>query len=156
MAISDASGRLNQAGKPEGYEFPDGLVSFMMDNVAPGSTSTVKVTFPSGIPAGSKMYQADENGYHEVAGAVVNGSTLTMTLAAGQDNVIVVDPIGVASPETTGSGSLDLSTSGSSGGGCSVTGRSGSGGDLRELASAYGFLIFTVLLIGFRGRRKEK
>ncbi len=150
MAMSDTNARLNQDGKPEGYVFPDGLMSFMVDNVAQGSTVTVKVTFPSGIPAGSKMYQADEKGFHEVAGAVVSGSTLTLTIAAAQDKVIVVDPIGVASPETAGSGTLDLSTSGSSGG-CSVAGGTGSGGGLREMAESYGFLFLAALGIALRG-----
>jgi hypothetical protein len=155
MAISDTSARLNHDGKPKGYEFPDGLVAFHVEGVTSGGTATAKVTFPSGIPAGSKVYQADENGFHEVAGAVVNGNTLTMTLAARQDNGIVVDPIGVASPEATGSGSLDLSTSSSSGG-CSVAGTARSGGGLREMAESYGFLILTVLGMALRGRVKRK
>jgi hypothetical protein len=133
-AISDTSARLNQAGRPEGFEFPDGMVSFMLDNVASGSTVTVKITFPSGIPAGSKVMQADENGFHALTGIVIDGNKVTMTLTApppgsgDQGNAIVVNPIGVAAPVATGSGSVDLSTGGSSGGGCSTAGRSGSAG----------------------------
>ena len=68
MAISDTSSRLNQAGKPEGVEFPDGLVLFQAEGVAPGTSATFKVAFPSGIAPGSKVYQVDTGGFHEVAG----------------------------------------------------------------------------------------
>ena len=80
MAISDASARLNQAGRPDGYEFPDGMVSFRAEGVAQGTSATFKVTFPSGIAAGSKVYQVDAGGFHEVAGAVIAGDTVTMTV----------------------------------------------------------------------------
>ncbi len=128
MAISDTSSRLNQAGKPEGVEFPDGLVLFQAEGVAPGTSATFKVTFPSGIAPGSKVYQVDTGGFHEVAGAVIAGDTVTMTVtntdAAGS---VLVDPVGVAAPVASGTGSVDLSSA-SGGGGCSVAVRTGSGG----------------------------
>jgi hypothetical protein len=156
MAVSDACERLNQAGKPEGYEFPDGLVSFMMDNVASGSTATVTITFPSGIPAGSKLFQVDENGFHAVTGAVIDGNTVTMTLTAppmgsgDQGNAIVVDPIGIAAPAATGSGSVDLATSGSSGG-CSAAGRTGSSGiDAFLILMGIGLMAWRIRMYGKR------
>jgi hypothetical protein len=129
MAISDASSRLNQAGKPEGVEFPDGLVSFRAEEVAQGTSATFKVTFPSGIAAGSKVYQVDAGGFHEVAGAVVAGDTVTMTVTntSAADGSVPVNPVGVAAPESSGTGSIDLSSA-SGGGGCSVAVRTGSGG----------------------------
>ena len=129
MAISDTSSRLNQAGKPEGVEFPDGLVSFRAEGVAQGTSATFKVTFPSGIAAGSKVYQVDAGGFHEVAGAVVAGDTVTMTVTntSAADGSVPVNPVGVAAPASSGTGSIDLSSA-SGGGGCSVAVRTGSGG----------------------------
>ena len=133
MAISDGSARLNQAGIPEGYEFPDGMVSFRAYGVPSGDNSTVKITFPSDIPSGSKVYQADSDGFHEVPDAIIHGNTVTMTIpganpsvSAVADNGVLIDPVGIASPATTGSGSVDLSSS-ASGGGCAVVGGNGSG-----------------------------
>jgi hypothetical protein len=129
VANSDTSSRLNQAGRPEGYEFPDGLVSFRAEGVAQGTSATFKVTFPSGIAAGSKVYQVDASGFHEVAGAVVAGDTVTMTVTntSAVDGSVPVNPVGVAAPESSGTGSIDLSSA-SGGGGCSVAVRTGSGG----------------------------
>jgi hypothetical protein len=132
IAETDAS--LNQAGKPSGYEFPDGLVSYQVIEVAPGSTVTVKVTFPSGIPAGSKVYKVGPAGYQEVVNPVIHGATVTLTLTDGGTgdsdglaNGVIVDPVGVAAPAASGTGSIDLSSA-SGGGGCSVALRTGSGG----------------------------
>ena len=132
MAETDAS--LNQAGLPAGYEFPDGLVNYQVIGVAPGGTATVKVTFPSGIPAGSKVYKVGTAGFQEFAGATIQGNTVTLTLTDGgagdRDglvNGIIVDPVGVAAPVASGAGSIDLSSA-SGGGGCSVAVRTGSGG----------------------------
>jgi hypothetical protein len=132
MAETNAS--LNQAGFPTGYDFPDGLVSYQIIGVAPGGTATVKVTFPSGIPAGSKVYKVGTAGFQEFAGATIQGNTVTLTLTDGgagdRDglvNGIIVDPVGVAAPVASGTGSIDLSSA-SGGGGCSVAVRTGSGG----------------------------
>ena len=132
IAETDAS--LNQAEIPSGYEFPDGLVSYQVIGVVPGGTATVKVTFPSGIPAGSKVYKVGTAGFQEFAGATIQGNTVTLTLTDGgagdRDglvNGIIVDPVGVAVPVASGAGSIDLSSA-SGGGGCSVAVRTGSGG----------------------------
>ena len=129
MAISDTSARLNQAGKPEEVEFPDGLVSFRAEGMTVGTSAEFKVTFPSGIAAGSKVYQVDAGGFHEIAGAVIAGDTVTMTVTNtnAADGSVLVNPVGVAAPESSGTGSVDLSTA-SAGGGCSVAVRTGSGG----------------------------
>jgi len=134
QGISDINSRLTTSGKPEGYEFRDGLSSFKVVGVTPGSTVTVVVTFPSDIPAGSKVYKVDTTGFHEVVGAVVNGNAVTLTLTDGgqgdgdgQVNGIIVDPVGVAAPVASGTGAIDLSSA-SGGGGCSVAVRTGSGG----------------------------
>ena len=153
MAISDASSRLNQAGKPEGVEFPDGLIMFQADGVAPGTSATFKVTFPSGIAPGSKVYQVDMDGFHEVAGAVIEGDTVTMTVTnTGTETGVLVNPVGVAAPVATGTGSIDLSSA-SGGGGCSVAVRTGSGGSYIDGTLILAGLGLTVW--GFRIRRRR-
>ena len=155
MAISDTSSRLNQAGKPEGVEFPDGLVLFQAEGVAQGTSATFKVTFPSGIAPGSKVYQVDTGGFHEVAGAVIAGDTVTMTVAntdAG-DGSVIVNPVGVAAPASSGTGSIDLSSA-SGGGGCSVAVRTGSGGSYIDGTLILAGLGMAVWGIRIRRRRR--
>lgn len=154
MAISDTSLRLNPDGKPAGVEFPDGLVSFQAEGVARGTSATFKVTFPSGIAAGSKVYQVDTGGFHEVAGAVIAGDTVTMTVTNtdAEDGGVLVDPVGVAAPAASETGSIDL-TSASGGGGCSVAGRTGSRGSDIDGALILAGLGLTVWGIRIRRRR---
>jgi len=153
MAISETSSRLNQDGKPEGYEFPDGLVFFQADNVAPGTSATFKVTFPSGIAPGSKVYQVDTGGFHEVTGAVVEGDTVTMTVSNTDGEAgVITNPIGVAVPTATGTGAIDLASG--AGGGCSVAGRTGSGGSNIDVALILAGLGLSVWGIRIRRRRE--
>jgi hypothetical protein len=154
MAVSDTSSRLNQAGKPEGVEFPDGLVSFQAEGLTMGTSATFKVTFPSGIAPGSKVYQVDTGGFHEVAGAVVAGDTVTMTVTntSAADGSVPVNPVGVAAPASSGTGSVDLSTA-SGGGGCSVAVRTGSGGSAIDGTLILAGLGLTVWGIRIRRRR---
>jgi len=159
--ISEDNARLSQAGRPAGYEFRDGLASFKVTGAAPGSTVTVQLAFPSGIPAGGKLYRVDASGFHEVPGVTIVGNTVTLTLtdggqgdSDGQVNGIIVDPVGMASPTTPGSGSIDLTTGSSSGGGCSVVARGGPGG-----SGIDGVLIFAglgVTVWGIRIRRRTR
>ena len=158
MAETDAS--LNQAGIPSGYEFPDGLISYQVIGVAPGGTATVKITFPSGIPAGSKVYKVGPAGFQEFGGATIQGSTVTLILtdggagdSDGQVNGIIVDPVGVAAPVASGAGSIDLSSA-SGGGGCSVAGRTGSGSSNIDMAMVLAGLGLSVWGIRIRRRRE--
>lgn len=161
VALSDHNARLNQTGKPATFEFHDGLVAYNVTGITPGSTITVKITFPSGIPAGSRIYQVDAFGFHEMTNAIINGDTVTLTLTDGGTgdgdglaNGVIVDPVGVAAPES-GSGSIGLTTGGASGG-CAVAGRTGSGRGLSEAAGAYGFLTLAALGIALRGRIRRR
>ncbi len=161
VGIADTSSSLNPAGKPAGYEFQDGMIAFQEVGVAPGSTAQVTVTFPSPIPPGSKVYQAGANGFHEVPTAVIDGNMVILTVTGGSpsvnaaasptDNVapagaVLVDPVGVAVPVSSGSGSIGLTNS--SGGGCAIVGGTGSSGSNTDL-----FLILAGLgLAVLRGR----
>jgi hypothetical protein len=157
MAETDAS--LNQAGMPSGYEFPDGLVSYQVIGVVPGSTITVKVTFPSGIPAGSKVYKVGPAGFKEVGNPAIQGNTVTLTLtdggagdSDGLANGVIVDPVGVAVPAASGTGSVDLSSA-SGGGGCSIAVRTGSGASAIDGTLILAGLGLTVWGIRIRRRR---
>ncbi len=159
-SIDETDDSLNQAGNPSGFEFRDGLVSYTVTGVAPGSTVTVKVTVPGGIPKGSLVYKADATGFHEYPGAVINGSTVTLTLtdggagdADGTADGRIVDPVGVASPVASGSGSIDLSTGSSAGGGCTAAPAAGRGS--AGTASLLVLALLGLVLRAFRrpGRR---
>ena len=156
--ISDASIELNQTGKPSSFEFVDGMVRYTVEGVPPGGTVAVKVTCPGGIPSGSKVYRSDARGFHEVAGAVINGSTVTLTLtdggtgdADGLPNGVIVDPVGVAVPVASGTGSIDLGAE-AAGGGCSVA---GAGGGWKEAVGSYGLLALVWLGLALRRRKPE-
>ena len=123
--------------------------------MTPGGTITVKISVPSGIPEGSQVYKADSTGFQVFEGAVIQGNTITLTLtdggagdSDGLANGVIVDPVGVAVPEASGGGSVDLSTS-SSGGGCSVV---HGGGGWKDAAGSYGFLVLALLGIALRRR----
>ena len=157
--IAETSASLNQAGKPSGYDFPDGLVSYQVIGVVPGSTITVKVTFPSGIPAGSKVYKVGPAGFKEFGNPAIQGNTVTLTLtdggagdSDGLANGVIVDPVGVAVPAASGTGSVDLSSA-SGGGGCSVALRTGSGASAIDGTLILAGLGLTVWGIRIRRRR---
>jgi len=167
MPISDTSSSLDQSGKPAGYEFLDGMIAFEEVGVASGNTAEVTVTFPSPIPPGSKVYQARADGFHEVRSAFISGNTVTLTLTGGspsvqaaaspsdnvaQENGVLVDPIGVAAPVSSGSGSVDLSSA-SGGGGCSVAVRTGSGGS--DIDGTLILLGLGLTVWGIRMRRRR-
>jgi hypothetical protein len=154
LAISDTSSRLNQAGKPAGYEFPDGLIQFQAEGVTLGTSATFMITFPSGIASGSKVYQVDADGFHEVAGAVIAGDTVTLTVTntGAVGGGVPVNPVGVAAPAASGTGSIDL-TSASGGGGCSVAGRTGSRGS--DIDGALILAGLGMMVWGIRIRRRR-
>jgi hypothetical protein len=154
--ISDTHSGINQAGKPAGYEFRDGLVNCEIQGVPPGGTVEVDLTLTEPVPAGSKVYTASTAGFREVANPSIQGNTLTLKLidggagdGDGTANGVIVESVGVAAPVASGGGSLDLSTSSSSGGGCTVAPGSASGG-----AGAVAPLV--LLLIGAAVRRFRK
>jgi photosystem II stability/assembly factor-like uncharacterized protein len=108
IALADTDSSLNQANKPIGYRFADGLVSYNVADVSTGATINVSLTFPSGIPKGSKVYKVNKEGFYEFREATINGSTVTLSLTdggAGDDDGVVdgkiSDPVGIAAPTGT-------------------------------------------------------
>jgi hypothetical protein len=77
-ALSDTDSSLNQANKPAGYRFKDGVVSYNVTDVSPGATINVSLTFPSGIPEGSKVYKVNKDGFYEFTKTSINGNTVTL------------------------------------------------------------------------------
>lgn len=104
---------VNQEGRPEFQEFPDGLVSFQVNGLTPGGQVVVTLTFPAPFPPEAKYYKVDEFGFHELSppAAVINGNIVTLTLTDGGTgdgdntaNGVIVDPGGVAVPIDSDSG----------------------------------------------------
>jgi Bacterial Ig-like domain len=147
--ISDMYPQFNRQGRPFGFHFPDGLVRYKLRGVSHGGTATVTISFPSGVPHGSRIFKVDGNGFHESLGAIVSGHKVTLTLtdggvgdADGTANGEIDDPVGVAVPEATGG-----TTSGS--GGCSIA---GSGGGWKHVLGSFGFIALAGLWLAFRRR----
>ena len=124
-----------------------------MHGIASGETVQVELTYPEPFPAGSKAYQVNSSGFHELPGAVISGNVVTLTLTDGgqgdrdaMTNSVIDDPVGVASPVAS-------DTPSSAGGGCSMV---TPGGDPRDAVGAYGFLALTALALGIRSYRGRK
>jgi len=148
-SVTDSDPSINQTGKPAGYEFTYGMISYNVSGVAPGSSVQVKLTYPTDLPSGSKVYQATSSGFSEMPDATISGNTVTLRLTDGgagdrdlERNGVIVDPVGVASPAA--------SSPEAAGGGCSVTGAANPG----DFSGAWGALFFAGLLVLLRGRRK--
>lgn len=138
-AISSSAGSISQSGKPSGFTFNNGLVTFKLNGVATGGTGRVKITFPSNFSSGSEVYKVNATGFHKADAAVASiaGNVVTLVLTDGGSsdsdgtaNGSITDPVGVASPVSNGGGDSD----GDGGGGCSVGPRAGSATALADAA----------------------
>ncbi len=98
-----------QANRPVDYYFPDGLISFTIENLNPagGDTVTVVITFPTVFDADAKYYKVTNAGFEAFGDAVINGNQVTLTLTdngIGDSDAIagqITDPGGVAVPVAT-------------------------------------------------------
>jgi hypothetical protein len=129
---------LVQSGRPAGYHFNDGLVSFKINGGATAGNATMEITYPATVPAGSRVYKVTASGYQEITDAVISGNRVTVpvgTSSASQG--LVMGGAGVASASVVGVASPDAAAASSSGGGCSATGGSdGSWGTLVLVGAA--------------------
>ena len=99
-----------QANRPVDYYFPDGLISFTIENLNPagGDTVTVVITFPTVFDADAKYYKVTNAGFEAFGDAVINGNQVTLTLTdngIGDSDAIagqITDPGGVAIRVQTG------------------------------------------------------
>jgi len=101
---------LPQAGRPVGRQFPDGLLSFRLNGLAPGATATVTLTFPTAFPADRKYYKVNDAGFYEYPAAnvtFIGTHSVELRVTDGGDgdhdgipipNGVIIDPGGVAVP----------------------------------------------------------
>lgn len=118
-AVSAAS--VNQAGRPEGYSFPDGLARFRIEGLTPGATVVVTLTFPTAFGANARYYKVTDAGFALFGGAVINGNVVRLTLTDGGPgdgdglaNGTIADPGGPAERDET--------PPAAGGGGCFISG----------------------------------
>ena len=145
-AISDTDPALNQSGKPDGYEFRDGLVTFRITGETDANEFSVAITFPSELPDGAICYTVDETGFHQKTDAVVSGKTVTLTGVLREGDTLSLT-VGMAIPDGD-SGETPSQDSG--GGGSCFIGESAGGTGPFSCDSAYGrfFLLGMMLIFG--------
>ncbi|SDU02344.1 IPTL-CTERM sorting domain-containing protein [Halopseudomonas salegens] len=77
------------AALPQGVMLPHGALSLRLTEGTPGSSSTIVLTYPFDLPAGTRYYKygptADNPADHwyPYDGAVISGNTITLTLTDG-------------------------------------------------------------------------
>jgi hypothetical protein len=134
---------LPQAGRPDGLEFPFGLISFRLMVANPGDTAEVTICFSEPLSDGAVWYKYDSvNGWQDFSANVLFSDDLrciTLTLvdggpgdADGVANGVIVDPSGPGFGEGTGTdgsqvddNSKPLSSGGGGGGSCFISAAGG-------------------------------
>ncbi len=104
--VSDSSPAINQTGKPAAYSFIDGLLEYKVKDLAAGASITIPIIFPSGVPAGARVYKINAAGFEDVTElAVIEENRILLTLtdggsgdADGVVNGVIDDPVGIAVP----------------------------------------------------------
>ena len=82
----------------------------------------VSLTFPSGIPAGSRIYKvSDSSGFYQFTNVTINGNTATLTITDGGagDNDGVADG-NISDPVGVGISTASVVSGGGGGGGCFI------------------------------------
>lgn len=103
---------------PTGVTFPLGLFNLVAISGVPGSSFTVKLTYPTALPPGTQYWKFGPTPgnstphWYAFPGAVISGNTITLTVVDGQQgdddlqaNAVILDPGGpalVASAAGTG------------------------------------------------------
>ncbi|MBU1691634.1 MAG: JDVT-CTERM domain-containing protein [Gammaproteobacteria bacterium] len=59
---SDTDASLNQATKPAGVVFKDGLVDYTITGIGPGTVATIVIAYPSAVTAGLAYYKVKSTG----------------------------------------------------------------------------------------------
>ena len=108
----------NTDGKPANHEIlAGGIIAYDVVDISIGASINVKLTFPTEIPANSKVFKVTDSGYAEFPNAVIDGNTVTLTLTDGGEgdadgiaNGVIDDPVAVLTP-TTSNIDVDADTS---------------------------------------------
>jgi len=153
-SLLDTDPSLNQTGKPSGA-FPHGILRFTIQGVTPGDTISVNVTYPAGIPSGSRHFEVEPGGFSENTGAAYDGSpveTHDLTDGGPDDDDGTADgtithTFGVATAAST-----PVSGSGS---GCSCR-ISGDGWNFADGAPTAGILLLPFLWLAVARRRSRR
>jgi len=153
-SLLDTDPSLNQAGKPSGA-FPHGILRFTIQGVTPGGTISVNVTYPAGIPSGSRHFEVEPGGFSENTGAGYNGSpveTHDLTDGGPDDDDGTADgtithTFGVATAAST-----PVSGSGS---GCSCR-IAGDGWSFTDGAPTAGILLLPFVWLALARRRSRR
>ncbi|MGB3097383.1 MAG: choice-of-anchor D domain-containing protein [Candidatus Deferrimicrobiaceae bacterium] len=150
MVAAVAEGDVDPTGKPSGFTFPDGLVTFKVAVPGNGDNAVVTITFPSGQPVGSQYFKVNAGGFFEFAGATINTDNVVLLLTDGGsgdiDNTadaMITDPGGLAVP-------VPVSSSSGGSSGCSFIGSGGNGG-----GGAVLFLTLLAILVTLRRQRAK-
>ena len=94
-----------QAALPGGYTYPHAAVDFTAEQCAPSSTLTVAVTYPSALPAGTRLMKYDAQANQWTPFATVSGMQVSYLIAddgaldADKTPGRFVDPMIAAVPE---------------------------------------------------------
>lgn len=94
---------------PAGVSFPLGLFDLVAISGVPGSSFTVKLTYPTALPPGTQYWKFGPTPgnptphWYAYPGAVISGNTITLTVVDGQQgdddllaNAVILDPGGPA------------------------------------------------------------
>jgi len=97
-----------------GYNFPQGIFSFNITNIAPGSTVTITITLPSNMPANAQYWKCVNGQWlncNSILGSNNGDNILTLALtdsgpfdANGTANGTIVDPGGPVVPAAAPAG----------------------------------------------------
>jgi len=153
-SLLDTDPSLNPAGKPSAA-FPHGILRFTIHGVTPGDTISVNITYPAGIPAGSRHFEVEPGGFSENTGAGYDGSpmeTHDLTDGGSDDDDGTADgtithTFGVATAAST-----PVSGSGS---GCSCR-ISGEGWSFTDGAPMAGIMLLPFVWLALARRRSRR
>jgi hypothetical protein len=108
-----AENTLSTSGKPN-LQFPYGFIHFTVNNLTPGASVTVTITYPASVPTNAQYWKHTSGGWVNMTsemGSNNGDSAITLTLTDGgagdQDgtaNGIIVDDGGIALPPTPPTG----------------------------------------------------
>jgi FG-GAP-like repeat/Divergent InlB B-repeat domain len=126
-AIADTAAELNQTNKPEGYEFPDGLISCKIIRINTSEyTVETAFTYPTEFPEGSKFFIVTDKGFVDYPDVQMAGNRIRVSLtekgAADNDGYLSDKIVFVGGPAIKASDGTDTNDgSDSSGGSCFIT-----------------------------------
>lgn len=100
---ANAESTLTTIGKPT-MSFPFGFFTYTVTGIAPGSSATITITYPSNVPTGTQFWKVNAGTWTNISSLVSSNNgdqTIVLTIQDGQlgdaDGIIngqIIDPIG--------------------------------------------------------------